>query len=45
MEKETKVEHQQASMAAKSVFKHFDTDKNGYLDTDEVLCFLKALWE
>ena len=30
-------------MAAESIFRYFDTDRNGYLDPQEVRCFAKQV--
>lgn len=37
------VELFQATQAAQAVFRHYDTDHNGYLDYNETLAFLKEI--
>ena len=43
MMKDQSSEYFQASEAAKSIFHQFDTDRNGYLDSEEVLSFVKEI--
>ena len=43
MERETRIEIEQAKVAANAIFDHFDTDRNGYLDGSEVLSLMKNL--